>query len=1070
LYQINKLNLSVRLRHFNIFIGRLEYFSTIKKGIAILFFLLSFLFVSENISAQAIVETFEEAAWSSAQITSVNSTTVNTGGGVVTLNSFGTISISAAASAANQTITTYTSITGGSVSLTTIGISSAGTSTWAFSRASTTNTAGNYLQVHSANTGIQLSSGEGFLITPIISGGVATVTFWLTEASGPSNVWVGLRTNTTASPIWPTTNGSGGGGTGGLTALFSVCTTSFTNGGTISQVSWPITGTLSSVPAQIAIASITAGPILFIDDITLTAACVPYTWTGAVDSNWSVAGNWTCGTLPGPTNNVIIPAVARLPILTANTTINSIVINSGATVGLNAYTFTINGALTGGGKFIAASPTSPSGLIFGGASTGTVLFTTTPGYLSILTLNDGANITLGSSTEIVSTGTVTVGSSTGATLTSNGRLILNSNDNGSARVAQVPVSSGTSLSSIVGNVQVLTYIHSVNSSVSTARRAWRLLTAPITDLSASPTCTIYSGWQLGGVNVSGQGTMITTPAAIATGGSGNGMDAGINSNYSMYTWNVSTQKLVAVTNTKVGISGSNGSADNIGYFIFVRGDRTPNTVNLPWLATINNTTLTSSGPLQLGDQKFTSASGALSSTINGLSLIGNPYACSIDFSELAGDKTGYATSYLGNITNRFYVWNSNLTGTQKVGGYVCIDDAGNTKTYTKSLGGSGSASAADLSIQSGQAFFVMTTATGADSVTFKELTKNNTNNYIYRPEDQQAAGTQDEFGATLSLLNSDGTTSLTDGVVAQFKNSYCDCVDYMDAPKFSNIDEMFSLARYGKQLAIERRPAIVSTDTLFLNLKQMAQRSYQFGLTLNMPNHPGLGARLEDDYLGTKKALNMNGSDTANFTMDANVASQDTGRFKIVFGAVNIAPVYITIKATQEANTVLVQWSVSNDQQMTGYVLQKSTDGINYVDVYTTTALHTAGAAYSWLDTNPVAGTDYYRVLSTNELNEESYSSVVSVTIPTLGATGITVYPNPIQNGIIGLAFNNMPQGSYRYRLLDDIGQELQSGTVDHPDGNATTEISLAKLIAKGTYELEIFLPDGDKTIISVVY
>jgi hypothetical protein len=792
-------------------------------------------------------------------------------------------------------------------------------------------------------------------------------------------------------------------------------------------------------------------------------------WTGAVSSDWSVAGNWQSNVVPASTANVTIPNVTTLPVLSTNITVNNLTINTSATVGLNTHTLTVNGALSGAGKFIASSSASPSGLIFGGASTGTVFFTTTPGFLSTLTLNDGANITLGSSTEIVSTGTLTVGSSTGATLTSNGKLILNSDDNGSARVAQVPVLSGTSLSSIVGNTQVLTYIHSTSSAVSTARRAWRLLTAPITDLSASPTCTIYSSWQLGGVNVSGQGTMITAPAAIATGGSGNGMDAGINSNYSMYTWNVGTQKLVAVSNTKGGISGSTGSADNIGYFIFIRGDRTPNTVNLPWFATINNTTLTSSGPLQLGDQVFTSASGALSATANGLSLVGNPYACSIDFSELAGDKTGYATSYLNNITNRYYVWNSNLTGSQGVGGYVCIDDPGNTKTYTKSLGGSGSASAADLSIQSGEAFFVVTTATGASSITFKELTKNATNNFIYRPSEEQASGLPGaSFRATLSLLNSDSTTNLTDGVVAQFNNAYCNCVDYIDAPKFTNVDEMFSLAREGKQLCIERRADINTNDTLFLNLKQMSQHAYRFNLYTTMPDHHGLGARLEDKYTGTKTPLNMVGSNVVDFTIDGNAASKDTARFMVVFGAVNIAPVYTGLTAIKAGNTIPVQWFLSNDQSIKNYALEKSTDGINYTTVYTTTANHT-GTGYNWIDKDPVIGTNYYRVLSTNVLNEESYSSVVSVTIGSLEPSGITVYPNPVQNGQIGIAMNKMEAGVYSYRLSDDFGRGIQSGEFTHTGGNGTNKIPLIRTIIKGTYRLEIFSPHNIKTVTTIV-
>jgi hypothetical protein len=64
---------------------------------------------------------------------------------------------------------------------------------------------------------------------------------------------------------------------------------------------------------------------------------------------------------------------------------------------------------------------------------------------------------------------------------------------------------------------------------------------------------------------------------------------------------------------------------------------------------------------------------------------------------------------------------------------------------------------------------------------------------------------------------------------------------------------------------------------------------------------------------------------------------------------------------------------------------------------------------------------------------------------------------------------NNMPAGEYRYRLLDDLDQEIQEGNFTHPGGNATNNIQISKAIAKGTYRLEIFLPDNTKTIISII-
>jgi trimeric autotransporter adhesin len=811
-----------------------------------------------------------------------------------------------------------------------------------------------------------------------------------------------------------------------------------------------------------------------------TGGAITYTWTGAVDSNWAVPANWSCAALPLSTSDVTIPYVGptyKEPVLSADVTVHSVNLSNGSsTLNINGHTFTINGTASGTGTY---SGSSTSSMAFGGSSTGTVYFTGGANTLQNISLTDGANITIGNALNIASSGIVTVGSVSGATLASGGNITLVSDNNGSARVAAVPVSSGTSLSTISGIVNVQCYIHSsLNAQgITGPLRAWRLLTAPVSNVGLGTPTSIYNSWQDSGISYTlkpGVGTRITELPSLATGGSGNGMDPGINGNYSDYVW--SGTALSPVTNTITNdISGTGAAPANIGYFIFVRGDRDPTTVNYPTVATQNNTTLSAAGVLQLGDQTFTSTLTAST----GLMLVGNPYASPVNMKFITGDSTGY-TSTLVNLSKRFYVWNANLAGSQNVGGYQCIDNA--SGTYTINLNGAtvGASTPAynNLQIQSGEAVFMQANSTGgACSVTFKESQKSAGLNFVYRPEEdaqQENVSTQPAATVTgvLSLLNSDGTTSLTDGIVAQFNNGYSDNVDDTDAPKFSNFDEMFSLERSGKLLCIERRADLNAAigDTLFLDLKQTEQRDYQFKFFSTVPNHPGLGGHLEDAYTGIHTPLNLVGSNTVNFTIDGNAPSQAENRFMIVFGGVNITPVYTDIKATRQGNTVLVQWSLSNDQSMTGYVLQRSTDGgATYTTVYTTTANHTTGI-YSWIDDNPVVGRDYYRVISTDVLNEESYSNIVSVTIAALYPSGIIVYPDPVHTPQIGVAFNNMPSGVYQYTIFDALGQKIQTGSITHGGGNATHIIVLTGAVTKGAYPLQVLSPDNTRTVINVIY
>jgi hypothetical protein len=403
------------------------------------------------------------------------------------------------------------------------------------------------------------------------------------------------------------------------------------------------------------------------------------------------------------------------------------------------------------------------------------------------------------------------------------------------------VTAGTA----TGNVNVERYI-----GVPAARRAWRLLTAPI-----SGTQTIFNAWQNSGVYTVGIGTFITGP------GGGNGLDAG---NSSGKTYNVTTQALENLTSTNVPISpGIAASANNIGYFIFVRGDR--NTSNLA-IPNTNNTTLSATGNLQTGIQTF-----AASGTANNFTLIGNPYASPVNFALVTKN----------NLINRFYSWDPNLN---TLGGYVLVDDANNTGTYSTVPNppspGSGS-TAQTQHVQSGQAFFIQTAATAAASLVFNEANKSTSNiNNVFR-----VSRSKGSLKANLFIQNTDNTTKLADGILVECNNVFSNDVNREDAYKFININENLSVYNKGFNLALERRKEFDKNDTLLLRLTNTTQRNYSFQLSAQDFNSAGLEAFLIDNYLKTNTPVDLSGAvTTANFTVTNDAASAAANRFYVLFG------------------------------------------------------------------------------------------------------------------------------------------------------------------------------------------
>ncbi|HWC57485.1 MAG TPA: T9SS type A sorting domain-containing protein, partial [Candidatus Paceibacterota bacterium] len=297
-----------------------------------------------------------------------------------------------------------------------------------------------------------------------------------------------------------------------------------------------------------------------------------------------------------------------------------------------------------------------------------------------LTLSATTNIKAGT---YANPGTLTVN----GTLNANGFLTLKSDANGTARVG---VSAGT----VSGNATVERYIP--------ARKCWRLLSSgPFSDVVQS----INAAWQDGFSN--------STSNCISNGGTSG--YATILFNGTTPPWPGYDYAPAASSNIKTFTSGgaafvvppsTTGVAlgSNQGYFVFVYGDRQICTSG-PVTATA--TTLRPKGMLTIG---------AITITLTGLTpggyyLVKNPYASSVDVTNVIGRSTG--------IANMVEVWDAEAYGTYGYGEYVTASGT----TLIPAGGTTNFPNAATVRIvQSGQAFIVQATATTA-TIKFTENDK-----------------------------------------------------------------------------------------------------------------------------------------------------------------------------------------------------------------------------------------------------------------------------------------------------------------------------------------------------------
>lgn len=581
-----------------------------------------------------------------------------------------------------------------------------------------------------------------------------------------------------------------------------------------------------------------------------------------------------------------------------------------------------------------------------------------------------------------------------------------------------------------------------------ARRAWRLITAPVT---VDATKTLFNSWQVGGNNtLTGSGTYISGPGENAAV---NGLDVTPMHNYSLKTFNSLTSQFDGLGDTRSTltglISGTAGLADvpdNVGFFMFVRGDRTPANVNAfnPY-GTVVETTLRDTGKILLQSYTFPCNTNA---SPNVFTLIGNPYASPVDFANLT--KNG--------IANKFWAWDPKLN---TVGGYVIVDLQGSGSITTVPIGG---ATTQTQIIQSKQAFLVETTNASSPNIVFNESAKSIINNLtLFRPVTKPNAS----LATNLYTVNADGTKNVADGVLAQFSKDYSDDLDHMDALKFGNVNETFSINSRNTLYMLQRRQPLNGNDTIFLSLKKSRQLNYRFNFIAGNLTANNLTAYLEDNFQKTSTPISMDGDTWFDFEVNGNAASAASDRFRMVFKK---AAHYTNINAALINSDIAVEWSLINETDISNHEVERSADGIHFIKVGAVNSQGNGAASsiYNWLDVQPASGIYYYRIKSIGLYEAVAYSETVKVKM-IKSAPGMYVFPNPVTDSKINLQLNKFVPGIYRVRVLNATGQELMKQNLSHLGGNATHTISPNQRLISGTYELEVMGPDKKKTMLKIL-
>lgn len=433
-----------------------------------------------------------------------------------------------------------------------------------------------------------------------------------------------------------------------------------------------------------------------------------------------------------------------------------------------------------------------------------------------LTINSGKTLTIGASNSLTIAGN----------LVNDGNLIFKSDSNGTARFASY---SGAAITS--SNITVERYVP--------AKRAWRLLTAP---LKGSSNNTVGTNWQ----GTANEGLLLFSPATYQS----TTMTGYTTGGGSPNIWNYDNgwQKIANIS-TETMFNTNN--SDTKAYLVFATGPHGS--------STIANTTIPVATTLKPVGQLIT-GSVANSLTANQFKLLPNPYASPLNTAGLATSNSG-TTIYMVDPT------------LNTVGGYFAYDGTNWTPTTP---------SASDAYIQSGQGFFVKNASNTTFTITESHKVSGNSNTWFERTTTDTSV---DKIRVLLyKQINADW--QLADGILTVNSASGNNELDAADADKMTNFNENIAFKNGATQLSIEYRGLPAAGMLQQMQLTGTTAQAYQMRIKTENYSNSNLTPYLENIQTGVLTAIPTDGSEVVvPFTGMAATSAAPDSRFRIVYQA-----------------------------------------------------------------------------------------------------------------------------------------------------------------------------------------
>ncbi len=177
------------------------------------------------------------------------------------------------------------------------------------------------------------------------------------------------------------------------------------------------------------------------------------------------------------------------------------------------------------------------------------------------------------------------------------------------------------------------------------------------------------------------------------------------------------------------------------------------------------------------------------------------------------------------------------------------------------------------------------------------------------------------------------------------------------------------------------------------------------------------------------------------------------GQFVVV---PSVLPVSLTsFNGLLSGKNIILSWKTANEINTKSYVVERSTNGINYMAVATVNAARKTSYGYTDKNVTSLTGNLYYRLKIIDGDGKFVYSKIINLKPSEIQ---LNLFPNPVVSGELNVSYSPAFENVIQLNVLDSKGKTIIKNTLSAGTGSFKINVSA---LTNGIYFLVI--SDGKK-------